>query len=197
MTGLTGLLMLADLFLESKDVSAFASLIRDYVVIIFGFAICLGGANLIMIHGNEIRKRAPGRLYSTFLLCVMFAYVAIGSILTPNSTVYNWLFQTINNPLAQVGNSLLAFYIFSAAIRAFMARNWEASAFLVCGLLAIIGNIPSIPFLSPELAAIGPWIQDNPARGAFLGLLVTAALGGIVLALRTLLGRESGYLGRA
>jgi len=195
---IVGILMILELFQVGKEITSSAAMVRDWVVIISGFALCLGAVHVTGFHVNQIRKRTAGRWpFSIVLLAVMFSYIAVGVSLTTMSGTYRWLYDAINFPLAQVMFSLLAFYIFSAAVRAFQARNFEAVAFLLCAILVVIGNIPSMPLISSALAQIGPWILDVPTKGAFRGLLITAALGIIVLGIRTLLGRETAYLGRA
>ena len=148
-------------------------------------------------HSWEKNLRKSERwYYSALLLVIMLIFLAVGLTLTTSSSAYLWMYNVINYPLSQVGFSLLAFYIFSAAVRAFQARNWEASVFLVCAMFTVLANIPSTPLFFPQLGVIGAWITDVPTRGAFRGLIITAAIGGILLGLRTLMGRESAYLGR-
>ena len=196
-TGVMGLMMVGGGFFADKEMKSLENLLLDWSVIISAFAICLGGANLVAIHGKEIRKRTPGKwYYSATLLFVLLLYVVLGLMYTTSGGLYQWLFGAINFPLSQMTFTLLAFYGFSSAVRAFQARNWEATIFVLCALFVVIGNIPSTSLLSPELAGIGTWITDVPSKGALRGLLVTAAVGGIYMAFRTIMGRETGYLGR-
>ncbi|MGA2785754.1 MAG: hypothetical protein ABSF09_13760, partial [Candidatus Bathyarchaeia archaeon] len=55
--GLTGLLMVADFTFVSTEIASGAGLIRDWVIIIAGFALCLGAVNLFMVHERVISKR--------------------------------------------------------------------------------------------------------------------------------------------
>lgn len=196
LAGLTGLLIVAQFFVVSNEVDTAASAFLDWAAIFAGFALCVGSANLMAFHGKRISRKSERWYYSVLLLVIMFIFIAVGLTLTTSSGAYLWMFNVINYPLSQVGFSLLAFYIFSAAVRAFQARNWEASVFLVCAMFTVLANIPSTSLFLPQFGNIGTWINDVPTRGAFRGLIITAAIGGIILGMRTLMGRESAYLGR-
>jgi hypothetical protein len=195
--GVTGVLMLAETVLVSREIGILAGSIRNWVIIIAGFSLVLGGTNIIAVHGKLVMKRTANRWpFSLLLLTIMAIYVVIGLTLTTASAPYAWLFDTINFPTAQITWALMLFFAYSAAARAFQARNFEATLFLLSTLFVVLGNIPSLTLVSPILGAVGPWITDVPTKGGFRGLLITAAIGGIILGIRTLLGRETGYLGR-
>lgn len=196
--GISGFLMVLEYALLIKEVSVVGTAIREFTMIIAGLAICLGAANIVAMHGRTLVKRSSKNWqYSAILLFTMFLYIVIGLTLKTTSLPYSWLYNTFNLPLAQAMSCLLAFYLFSAAVRAFQARTLEASIFLTCGVLVVIANIPSIASVLPQLTAAGSWVNDVPTKGAYRGLIIAAAVGAIILSLRTLMGREAAYLGRA
>jgi hypothetical protein len=90
--------------------------------------------------------------------------------------------------------SILAFFITSAAFRAFRARNLESSLVLVAGTVMVMSNSPVIANYVPALKTLGLWIREVPNMATFRGVMIGAALGSIALAVRTLMGIERGYL---
>jgi len=65
----------------------------------------------------------------------------IGQTIKPDS-MFMWFFDHCFVPLDSTMFSLLAFYIASAAFRAFRARSFEATALLISGCLVMIGRVP-------------------------------------------------------
>jgi hypothetical protein len=57
-------------------------------------------------------------------------------------SLFDWIFQNMFVPLDATMFSLLAFYIASAAFRAFRARSFEATALLIAGCIVMIGRVP-------------------------------------------------------
>ena len=101
--------------------------------------------------------------------------------------------------------SLLAFFIASAAYRAFRARTFEASLLLVTALIVMIGNVPigdlfwntilsGLPW-DNGVSDTKQWILDNPNLSARRGIILGVSLGAISQSIRILLGIERSYLG--
>ena len=68
--------------------------------------------------------------------------VVIGVPFGPQNTVFEWLYTNIQVPMDATMFSLLAFFIASAAFRAFRARTFEASLLLITALIVMMGNVP-------------------------------------------------------
>jgi hypothetical protein len=97
--------------------------------------------------------------------------------------------------------SLLAFFIASAAFRAFRIRTVEAGFLAVAALLVMLGRVPIGDVLTgflPEAIRLNPvqeWIMDVPQNAAKRAILIGAALGVMATGLRVILGIERSYLG--
>jgi len=111
-----------------------------------------------------------------------------------NNYIFNWVFTNIQTPLGGTMYSILAFFITSAAVRAFKARNIEAAIVLVSGTLMVMGNAPIFTNTVPVLVDISLWIRNIPNMATMRGVMIGAALGAVALAVRTLMGIERGYL---
>ena len=91
--------------------------------------------------------------------------------------------------------SSLTFWIGSAAYRAFRARSVEATILLVSAALLMLGSTTIGPAISPALPKISNWILRVPNTAGMRAVGMAGAIGGIVLALRVMLGLERNYLG--
>ena len=100
--------------------------------------------------------------------------------------------------------SLLAFFIASAAYRAFIARTIESNLLLVAAILVMLGNTSIGSFLTgwlPEslkflhLPHIKEFIMRYPNTAGQRAIMIGAGLGIIGSSLRIILGIERSYLG--
>jgi hypothetical protein len=110
--------------------------------------------------------------------------------------VYTWLYDHVFAPCNATMFALLAFFIASAAFRAFRARNVESALLLGSAILIMIGLVPlgrAISSLFPDLAE---WIIEIPNNAGRRAIMMGAALGAIATSLRVILGIERSHLGR-
>jgi hypothetical protein len=114
----------------------------------------------------------------------------------PTGRVYTWLYDHVFSPCNATMFALLAFFIASAAFRAFRARNVEAGLLLGAAILIMIGRVPIGRALSPVFPAIAEWIVDIPNNAGRRAIMMGAALGAIATSLRVILGLERSHLGR-
>ncbi|MBC8425607.1 hypothetical protein H8E07_15945, partial [bacterium] len=91
--------------------------------------------------------------------------------------------------------SLLAFYVASAAFRAFRVRNLEAGLLLAAALIIMLGVNPLTQALFPFMIDWTNWIMNIPNTAAQRGIIIGAALGAASMTLRILLGIERSWLG--
>ena len=126
-----------------------------------------------------------------------------------SSTAFKYLTDWFFQPLHSTIFALLAFFLASAAFRAFRARNVEATILLIAAGLVMVGRVPILEFLavpfpplhpaaaagSQSLGKVTEWIMDVPNGAAQSGIIIGAALGAASMAIRVILGIEKGYLG--
>ena len=94
--------------------------------------------------------------------------------------------------------ALLAFYIASAAFRAFRARNAEATVLLVAACIVMVARVPmgeNLPLVGEKLPQFMNWIMDVPNIAARRSIFIGAALGAVATGLRVILGVERSHLG--
>ncbi len=179
-----------------RDAAATAS---NVVLLIIACATFVGVISVLQVHGKRVQRRTEGWYFSGLVIVFVAIMVITGLPLAEvglgrNNSIFNWVFTNIQTPLGGTMYSILAFFITSAAVRAFKARNIEAAIVLVSGTLMVMGNAPLFTNAVPFLVDISLWIRNIPNMATMRGVMIGAALGAIALAVRTLMGIERGYL---
>jgi hypothetical protein len=117
---------------------------------------------------------------------------------------FDYLFENAFIPLSSTMFSLLAFYIASAAYRAFIIRNFESNLLMITAVIVMLGRTSFAPMLTgwiPEslswlrLPELTNFIMQYPNTAAQRAILISAALGIVGASLRIILGIERSYLG--
>ena len=109
--------------------------------------------------------------------------------------VYVWLYEHVFAPCNATMFALLAFFVVSAAFRAFRMRNMEATLLLVSAIIVMLGTAPIGAALWDDLPEIKQWILDIPNNGGRRAIMMGAAIGAIATSLRIILGLERSHLG--
>jgi hypothetical protein len=126
---------------------------------------------------------------------VVVARAGLPMLWGPSGRLRTWLYNYVFFPCNATMFSLLAFFIASAAFRAFRARNTEAALLLGAAILVLLGRAPIGRFIYDALPEITNWIIDVPNNAGRRAIMMGAALGGIVTGLRVILGLERSHLG--
>ena len=181
--------------------------ILNWGLIISPFPLVLAVITLIQVHLSRIRRRTEYWQYSIVVFAGMITMVVLGVPFGIEHPGFQWLFAYVQVPMEATMFSLLAFFIASAAYRAFRARTFEATLLLVAALIVMIGNVPigdriwniftsGISWM-PENATswARQWILDNPNLAARRGIILGVGLGVISQSIRIILGIERSYLG--
>lgn len=192
LTVFSGVIILMDYYLRLPYIPDLSGFLKNTSVIIVTIAMIMGVINVFSIHSHHLIKRTSGQwLYSLSLLIPMIVMMIAG--LTPpiaTHAAYQWLFNTIQNRVGQAVYSILAFFLASAAFRAFRARNLEALILLVSGFVIMLSSAPVGAAVLPAITPLGEWFQSVPNMGAQRGIILTVAVGAITLGIRLFLGRE-------
>ena len=107
----------------------------------------------------------------------------------------------MQSPMMATMFATLAFYIASAAYRAFRARNAEATMLLVTACLVMLWRVPYgeaflelFPGDIPGL--LNTYIMNGVNMAVQRGIIIGAALGAASMSLRIILGIERTYMGK-
>ncbi|HRY83177.1 MAG TPA: hypothetical protein P5533_00940 [Candidatus Cloacimonadota bacterium] len=160
------------------------------------FAMLLGVMSLSMMHSNKIKRRAPKWQYSYFFFAGFIITALAGFIGgTQKGGVFMWMFENMQMPMSATMFSLLAFYMASAAYKAFRARSPEATVLLVAAIVVMLAQVPLGMKISKHLPTISQWILDVPNLASKRGIMLGVGLGSVATSLKILLGIERSYLG--
>ena len=99
-------------------------------------------------------------------------------------------------PLGSSMFALLAFYIASAAYRAFRVRSLEAALLMGAAILVIIGQTPIGARAWSGFPMIRSWLLEVPNTAAFRGISLGASVASFVLAVRLWLSLDRNQGGR-
>ncbi|MEM0053154.1 MAG: hypothetical protein QXL89_03145 [Nitrososphaeria archaeon] len=197
----TGVIMIVSYFVSAPEIylDPLASNLSQAAALIAAYATILGILTLAIIHVNHIIKRTKGQwVYSIVVLALALLMIVVGFIGELGTHPYFiWLYQYPLIALDTTIYSLLAFYIVSAAFRAFKVRSVEALILVVAGIFVMLMNAPVGAAIWSGFPTIGNWVMSVPNTSGFRGFIIGAAIGAIAIGLRVLLGKEKGVLGRS
>ena len=186
------------------DLQAVSDQLLAYITAVLTAAFAIGVINITRVHWINIkRKRATWR-YSVILLLCLYSMLVVSVIASPfaldpnavvipasviqfSTPIYEFLYYKILVNINSSIFSLLAFFITSAAYRAFKARSLESTILLVAGLLVILGQAPISDLIWPGFGVIRDWILAFPNVAGQRGILIGAALGIVVFSVRRLI----------
>jgi len=113
----------------------------------------------------------------------------------PSGRVYTWIYDHVFAPCNATMFALLAFFVASAAFRAFRARNTEAALLLGSAIIVLLAQMPLGRVIAPILPEVSNWILDIPNNAGRRAIMMGAAIGAIATGLRVILGLERSHLG--
>ncbi len=193
----SGALMILSFFGRGPLVDSASEVALTWQTIVGGFSLLLGAVSIVRVHWRRVATRERDRFYSLSLL-VCFVVMAGSGVFfgIERGTVFERLFNTIQSPMMSTMFSLLAFFIASAAYRAFRARSVTSAILLLTALVVMLGRIPMGQLIYSQLPAWADWVMSIPSMAVQRGILIGAALGAASMSLRLILGIERTYLGR-
>jgi len=186
------------------DLQAISDQLLAYITAVLTAAFAIGVINLTRVHWINIKRKRATWKYSIILLLslytmLIFSLIASPFALDPNAAVipasviqfstpiWEFLYYKILVNINSSIFSLLAFFIASAAYRAFKARSLESTILLVAGLLVVLGQAPIADLIWPGFSIIRDWIMAFPNTAGQRGIIIGAALGIIVFSVRRLI----------
>ncbi len=193
---IAGMLMIVSFFSPHPIFSEPAAMMRNWAIIITAFAYVLGVANIVRISAGTVRTRGRDWVYKIVLLLSLAAMLGAGLAGgIQGGSLFDWSYNNVMVPMQSTMFSLLAFFIASAAFRAFRARSVEATLLLATAVIVMLGRVPVGERMWSGLPAFTEWIMEVPNMAAKRGIMIGAALGAISTGLKMILGLERSYLG--
>ncbi len=216
----SGCVMIAAYFIPAAQ--SWQGEVGIWFEILAAFAFVLGGANLFANHLGKISSRTAGWGYSAvtliaFIVTFLAGLLKLGVPALRQHPEHSWsgrydatggllwwIYEYLYNPLVATMFALLAFYVASAAFRAFRAKNSEATLLLATAFIVLLGRtyagtwltsgVPdeysalTFPGMTGYILAVG---NTAGQRAIMIGI----ALGIAATSLKVLLGVDRSYLG--
>lgn len=205
LTFVVGVFMLAEAFIPSWRYRVLFTFVQEWGIVLVAGAYIMGLINLLQLNVPIIRRRGPDWPYKVVLLLgLIFTLVAgfqDGVHRSDDGTAFRFITKFMFDPLNATMFALLAFFIASAAFRAFRARNIDATLLLLTAMFLMFARIPlgeavsDALFGGPYLGYIREWLLEVPNVAAKRAILIGAALGAIATGLRVILGLDRSHLG--
>ena len=215
-----GILMWARYFVPTQESQTLQDEFVRWERIIYGFASILGILSLLHHHYSKIKLKKPGHGFSYITICA-FIVMALAGLLpirlpgfagmqSASSGLHMWMFNNMMVPLMATMFSVLAFFIASAAFRAFRARSPEATALLIAACITMIGRVPVGEWIAAQAGhfqilgttyswldfpAVESWLFNVPNAAAQRGILLGIILSMIAIAVCIIFSIERTYMG--
>ncbi len=218
---ISGMLIIIAGFIPHYPFAILEETLTNWFMIISSFAILLGQSSLIQANVTRVARRSENWPYYlagliSFALMVTFGLlwgmentpgllgqgegVVAGLGLKP----FDYVFQHAYMPLSSTMFALLAFYIASAAYRAFIIRTFESNLLMITAVIVMLGRTSFATVLTSwipdgwsflRLPELTDFIMQYPNSAAQRAILISASLGIVGSSLRIILGIERSYLG--
>lgn len=203
-TFIVGLIILMNNFVSigadpGYTLKKLATEITGWATIVTAFATFLATINLFRNHGQKISRQKAGWFNSLVLLASLVLVAGLGILgqLTTGKPLplFTRIFDSVITPLGNAMFAILAFYIASAAYRAFRMRSTEATVLLLAAVILMLGRAPVGALIWKQFPTIANWLMDVPNNAGQRGIMIGASIGAIATSVRILLGMERGHLG--
>jgi hypothetical protein len=194
---ITGFLMTIQYFVPHPWSIAVYENAMDWLIVIGIFAMPLGIYSMVRMQVSRIRRRSAGWGYAVISLTSLFVMLGLGYTqkCLESGSFFMKLFEFVYIPIQATMFSLLAFYIASAAYRAFRARNLLASIVLGGAIIVMLGRVPIGESISPYLPRLAAWIMNVPNMAAQRAIMIGLGLGAVSTGIKIVLGIERSYMG--
>ena len=219
-TGLGGIVLIVAYFIPATQ--GWGEIAAIWFDILASMAFVLGGGNLLKIHLKKVSDQKEGWGFSlvtlgAFVFTLFVGLFKIGinpSPLYPNvswsghyremGSPFWWLYEYAFKPLTATMFSMLAFYIASAAFRAFRAKNLEAILLLTTAFIILLGRTFAGVFLTSwvpdtlsalKIENLTIYIMSIFNTAGNRAIMIGIALGIASTSLKVLLGVDRSYLG--
>lgn len=177
----------------------------NWVSIIGIFTLTVGIGSLVHLHYDKISRKKDKWPYSIVTLAALLFMTILG-LATPGAlqnpkSLFMTVYFYVLSPVQATMFSLLAFFIASAAYRAFRAKTVLATLLLVSAVIVMLGRIPVGDMLTGwlpdgmQFSSIAKYILDYPNTAAKRAIYIGVGLGVGVTSLKIILGIERTWLG--
>jgi len=186
----SGILFLVALFFQPIT-SSYLNVVLNWAIVLTAITLLVAISNLVITHLRYIAVGRRGFLFSLVFIAAFATTFVFGILRGSDDIQYLRWIKAIQVPLESALLGLLALVMMSAAIKIFRVRGWSilTVSFGLSALLFLFLNLGFLPIAqNSTLFVVVSALQRLPVVGA-RGLLIGAALGAVIAALRVLFGQ--------
>jgi hypothetical protein len=220
---LSGTIMVAAYFLSFAQ--SWGETVTTWFNILAAVALVLGAGNLIAVNLEKISSQRAGWGYAaitlgSFAFMLVVGLLKVGAVPDPKhpgvafagsyesaASPFGWMYEYVMSPLTATMFAMLAFYVASAAFRAFRAKNVESILLLGTAFIVLLAQTAAGMFLTgwiPEDSAfaflrldhIKTGIMNHVQTAGMRAIMIGIALGIVAMSLRLILGIDRSYLSK-
>lgn len=219
-TAITGFVLIFAYFIPATQ--GWGEVVMIWFDILASIAFILGGGNLLRIHLKKMSDREEGWGYSavTLFAFIVTLTIGLGKLgVNPNmqfptyewsgqyrsiGSPFWWIYEYVFKPLTATMFAMLAFYVASAAFRAFRAKNLEAILLLGTAFIILLGRTFAGVLLTSwlpdwlaglKLENLTVTIMQIFNTAGNRAIMIGISLGVAATSLKVLLGVDRSYLG--
>ena len=223
LASLSGIAMVLSKFIVPMESAE--TTVAEWFSALAAIAFVLGGASLLKMNLLAISARRPGWGYSAVTLAAFLVTLAVGMLkvgVAPSAAYPDhpmsgredaeggalwWIYEFLLSPITGTLFAMLAFYVASAAFRAFRAKNAAAIVLLATAFVILLGRTNAGVVLTSPIPADNPWVSwmrlENLSmtilsvftaagtRAMIIGIAIGVAATGI----KIMIGLDRSYLG--
>ncbi len=220
---LSGVIMIVAYFVSFAV--SWSETVNVWFNILSAVAFVLGAGNLLAVNLEKISSRRPGWAYAaitlvSFFFMLVVGLLKLGAVPDPKNPLihfagdyetsaspYGWMYEYVFSPLTSTMFGLLAFYVASAAFRAFRAKNVESILLLGTAFIILIAQTAAGMFLTGWIPqdsvfavlrfdSLKVGITEHIQTAGMRAITIGIALGVAATSLRLILGIDKSYLSK-
>ncbi len=222
-TAVAGIVMVLSAFVRPLEFLGTA--VVDWFNVLAAIAFVLGGANLLKMNLLKVSAREAGWGYSAVTVLAFLVTITVGALkvgVHPDQKfpavalsgdkeavggAFWWIYEYAMSPITSTLFALLAFYVASAAFRAFRAKNTAAILLLGTAFVVLLGRVYVGVLLTSWIPADNAWVSwmrlENLSgiimsvftNAGTRAIIIGIAIGVAATSLKILLGLDRSYLG--
>jgi len=192
-----GIFFVVQFYVQHPIVSRPAAIIEQWFQPFGAFILFVASAGLLSRHAGRVRKQERRWGYSAVTLVAAFGMFLAGMIggMEEGSLFATW-FKYLITPIEATMFSLLAFFIASAAYRAFRVRSARATVLLCSAVVVMLGLVPAVENAFPAVTKFSSFLLEYPNTAAKRAIMIGVALGAISVAIKNIVGIDRTILGK-
>ncbi|MCK5117259.1 MAG: hypothetical protein KAR44_11715 [Candidatus Aegiribacteria sp.] len=195
-TFVTGMIMVLHFFVPHQPIKFLGDNLQEWYMIVASAAIFLGALNLMHVHLRKIKLKLKNWKYSPITIIGFLLMLVTGLIYgVTEGKPFDFMFMNLVAPMGATMFSLLAFFVASAAFRAFRASNWRATLLLTAAFIVMLGQVPIGAMIWDKIPLAKVWLMSIPNTAGQRAVMIGAAMGVVSTSLRMIFGIERSYLG--